>query len=339
LAEAAVDAALRLRPAAGEAHLARAANLYSGYLNYDEALSELELARKSLPNDCRVFELVGLIDNRRGKFEEALPELEHAMELDPRNVYRLEQVAQTYEFLRRYPEARVAYDRALAIDPNNVQIRIFRAGVDFAWKADTHAVHQVIEPLRENNPRAIHQVADSWVVSALADRDPAAAKAALIAAGENSPFNDNAVHFSRSFVEGWIARFEQNELKARSAFESARVEQAKIVQAQPDYAPPLCVLGAIDAALGRKQEALSECRRAVELLPVERDAFNGPIMIQWFAISAAWVGEKDLALEQLAVAVHVPGTLSYGNLKLLPFWDPLRGDPRFEKIVADLAPK
>jgi len=339
LAEAAIDAALRLRPNAGEAHLARAANLYSGYLNYDEALTELELARKSLPNDCRVFELVGLIENRRGKFEEALPELERAMELDPRNVYRLEQVAQTYEFLRRYPEARVAYDRALAIDPNNVQIRIFRAGVDIAWKADTHAVHQVIDPLRDNNPRAIHQVADSWVYCALADRDPTAAKAALIAAGENAPLNEHAVHFSRSFVEGWIARFEQNELKARAAFESARAEQEKVVQAQPDYAPPLCVLGVIDAVLGRKQEALRECRRAVELLPVQKDAFNGPLMIQWSAVSAAWVGEKDLALEQLATVAHVPGTVSYGSLKLLPFWDPLRGDPRFEEIVASLTPQ
>ena len=339
LAEAAVDAALRLRPAAGEAHLAHAANLYSGYLNYDEALKELELARKSLPNDSRVSELVGLIKNRRGNFEEGLIELERAMELDPRNVYRLEQIAGSYWFLRRYPEARVAFDRALAIEPNNIQIRMYWAKIDLAWKGDTRAVHEVIDSLRENNPRAIHQVADSWVDCALADRDPAAAKAALIAAGENTPFNDNAVHFSRSFVEGWIARLEKNELKARAAFESARAEQEKIVQAQPDYAPPLCVLGVIDAALGRKQEALSECRRAVELLPAQKDAFNGPLMIQWFAISAAWVGEKDLALEQLAKVVSYPSSLSYGNLKLLPFWDPLRGDPRFEKIVASLAPK
>ena len=130
MAEAAVDTALRLRPNAGEAHLARATNLYSGYLNYDAALAELEVARKSLPNDCRVFELVGLIQNRQGKFEEALAELEHAMELDPRNVYRLEQIAASYWSLRRYPEAREIYDRALAIDPNNVQIRIFRADLD-----------------------------------------------------------------------------------------------------------------------------------------------------------------------------------------------------------------
>lgn len=338
LAEAAIDTAIRLRPSAGETHLARATNLYCGYLDYEKALRELAPARKSLSNDARVFELAGLIQNRRGKFEEAVSELEHAMELDPRNVYRLEQIAQTYWFLRRYPRVREVYDRALTIAPNNVQIKMYRADLDLGWKADTSTVREVITSLRDNNPRAIHQVADSWVMCALAERDPASLKAALIAAGESPPLNEHAVHFNRSFIEGWIARLEKDELKARSAFEAARAEQEKTVQAQPGYAPPLCVLGVIDAALGRKAEALSECRRAVELLPVEKDAFNGPLMIQWFAISAAWLGEKDLALVQLSRVVHIPGTLSYGWLKLLPFWDPLRGNPRFEQIIASLAP-
>jgi tetratricopeptide (TPR) repeat protein len=127
--------------------------------------------------------------------------------------------------------------------------------------------------------------------------------------------------------------------KARSAFTAARLEQEKIVQAQPNYGPPLVVLGLIDAALGRKEEALREGRRAVELLPVEKDAINGPLMIGYLAVIAAWVGDKDLACEQLAAAIRYPSSLSYGKLKLLPFWDPLRGDPRFEKIVASLAPK
>ena len=339
LAEAAIDAALRLRPRAGEAHLARANNLYSGYLNYGEALAELELASKSLPNDSRVFELRGLIENRSGRPEGALRELDRAMELDPRNVYRLQQIAQTYWLLRRYPEARAVYDRALSIDPNDPQVRMYRAELDIAWKADTSAVHEVIDSIRAKNPGAIRQIADSWVLCTLADRDPVAAKNALIAAGENTPLNDHAVHFNRSFVEGWIARLEKDEIRARSAFEAARVEQEKSVRAQPDYAPSLCVLGVIDAALGRKEESLSECRRAAQLLPVEKDAFNGPLMIQWYAAAAAWLNEKDLALEQLAIATQLPGILSYGQLKMLPFWDPLRGDPRFEKIVDSLAPK
>jgi hypothetical protein len=104
----------------------------------------------------------------------------------------------------------------------------------------------------------------------------------------------------------------------------------------------LDVLGVIAAALGRKEDALREGRRAVELLPVEKDAANGMLMIMYLAMIAGWVGEKDLACEQLAAAVRCPYSgldLSYGQLKLMPWWDPLRGDPRFEKIVASLAPK
>ena len=113
----------------------------------------------------------------------------------------------------------------------------------------------------------------------------------------------------------------------------------KLLQQQPDWAPAISVLGLIDAGLGRKQEALQEGRRAVELLPVQKDSINGAHMIEYLAMIAAWVGDKDLACEQLAKAVQLAGTLSYGQLKLLPYWDPLRGDPRFEKIVASLAPK
>ena len=95
----------------------------------------------------------------------------------------------------------------------------------------------------------------------------------------------------------------------------------------------------IDAGLGRKEEALREGWRAIELVRMERDAVQGMVMVKYFAMIGAWVGDKDLACEQLAIATSHPCDLSYGQLKLLPFWDPLRGDPRFEKIVASLAPK
>jgi hypothetical protein len=131
----------------------------------------------------------------------------------------------------------------------------------------------------------------------------------------------------------------KDEGKARAAFTAARSEQEKIVLAQPTYGPPLCVLGLIDAALGRNEEALREGRRAVECLPVEKDAINGVRMIKYLAMIAGWAGDKDLACDELAIAVRYPISPSYGELKLLPFWDPLRGDPRFEKIVASLAPK
>jgi serine/threonine-protein kinase len=101
----------------------------------------------------------------------------------------------------------------------------------------------------------------------------------------------------------------------------------------------LVVLGLIDAALGQKEEALREGYRAVELLPVEKDSINGQLMIEYLAMIAAWVGDHDLACEKLAAAIRYPGPLSYGHLKLMPWWDPLRGDPCFEQIVASLAPQ
>jgi len=161
----------------------------------------------------------------------------------------------------------------------------------------------------------------------------------VIAAGENPAFTDEAVAFSRSFMEGVIARMTKDDARARAAFTAARAEQQKTIQAHENYSPPLCVLGLIDAGLGQKEEALREGRRAVELLPVEKDPINGIAMVKYFAMIAAWVGDKDLACKQLAVAIRPPSRLTYGELKLLPFWDPLRGDPRFEKIVASLAPK
>ena len=339
LAEAAIEAAFRLRPDAGEAHLARAENLYRGYLNYDAALAELEVAAKTLPNNARVFELKGFIERRQGKQEEALHSLERAMDLDPLNSYRLQQIALNYRLLHRFAEQKSVLDRALAIDPNNVDIKLERAAVEFYWKADTHPLHQMVDSIRATNPAATRDIAEYWLFCALAERDAAAAKNAVIAAGENPPLTDETVDFSRPFMEGVIARMTKDDAEARAAFTAARAEQQQILQAPESYGPALCVLGLIDAGLGRKEEALQEGRRAVELIPTKKDAIQGIGMVEHFAMIAAWVDDKDLACEQLAIAIRPPSTLTYGDLKLLPFWDPLRGDPRFEKIVASLAPK
>jgi serine/threonine-protein kinase len=339
LAEGAIQAAFRLRPSAGEAHLARAENLYRGYLDYDAALTELEVARQTLPNDAHIFQLMGSIERRRGRWEESIRSLERAVDLDPRNIHTLQQLAGSYAFLRRYAEARSACNRALTIAPDDVETKLGLADVEFDWKADTRPLHQLIDSVRATNPGAIPDIASPWFICALAERDPAAAKDALIASGQSISPGNQAVRFNRSLAEGIIARMTKDDDKAQSAFTAARAEQEKIVQAQPDYGPPLVVLGLIDAALGHKEEALREGQRAMELLPVAKDSINGPAMIEYLAIIAAWVGHNDLACQKLATAVRYPSSLGYGQLKLLPFWDPLRGDPRFEQIVASLAPK
>jgi TolB-like protein/Tfp pilus assembly protein PilF len=337
LAEAALQAASRLRPDAGETHLARGLNLYWAYVDYDGALAELAAASQTLPNDARIFELTGLIQRRQGRWEESTRNLERAVELNPRDIGTLVLgVASNYWFLRRYTEAKPWLARALAFEPNNAFTKVWLAYVDFAWKADTRPLHQTIDSIRATNPAAVPSIAGFWLVCALGERDAAAAKDALIGFGEESiSFAVENVRFNRPFAEGVIARMTKDDEKARSAFTAARAEQEKIVQAQPNYGPALCVLGLIDAALGRKEEALREGRRAVELLPVEKDSMNGTNMIRYLAIIATWAGDKDLACEQLASVIRRPSNVSYGQLKLLSFWDPLRGDPRFEKLAEE----
>jgi TolB-like protein/Tfp pilus assembly protein PilF/tRNA A-37 threonylcarbamoyl transferase component Bud32/ribosomal protein L40E len=343
LAEAAVQEAFRIRPTAGEAHLARAHHLYKGYLDYDGALAELEVARRSLPNDSRILALIGFIQRRQGRWEESTRSLERAMELDPRNLSTLDQTGLSYGLVRRYAERKSKLDRMLTIEPNNLEVKAGRASVEVDWKADTRPLHQLIDEIRTTNPAAMPLiVANRWLVCALAERDVAAAKDALLASSDEMPLGQGAVNFTRPFVEGVIARMTNDEQKAQLAFTAARAEQEKAVWAQPDYGPAWCVLGVIDAALGRKEEALREGRRAVDLLPVEKDPIDGTVMIKYLAMIAAWVGEKDLACEQLATAVRCPLSgldLSYGELKLMLWWDSLRGEPCFEKIVASLAPK
>jgi len=338
LAEAAIQTAFLLRPNAGEAHLARAQNLYWGYLDYDGALAELEVARQSLPNDARIFQLIGYVQRRQGRWDESARDLERAIELDPRNLETLHQIATNYDLFRSYPKETSVLDRALAIEPNHAETKVIRANVDLDWKADTQPLHQVINEMRAGNPVGVRGLANSWLICALAERDAAAAKNALITLGE-TPFVDGSIQWNHPLVEGLIARMMKDDVKARAAFTEAVTEQEKIVQAEPNHGPARCVLGLIYAALGRKEEALREGRRAIELLPMERDAIRGKAMIRYLAKIAAWVGDNDLACEQLAMAAKVPSGVTYGQLKLMPWWDPLRDDPRFEKIVASLAPK
>jgi tetratricopeptide (TPR) repeat protein len=338
LSESAIESAFRLAPNAGETHLARARNLYHGRLDYNGALAELKVAQQSLPNDARISRMMGYIRRREGYWQESMQNFEHAGDLDPGNTETLQQMALSYGVLRRYAEEKAVLDRALAIEPNDVSTKVALAAVQFHWKADTHRLHQTIDALGAAKASAWTSAADEALSCALAERDVSKTKN-LLHSIDNTPLTDYSVHLNRLIIEAVIARMTKNDGEAQALFTAARDQQEKTVQAQPNYGPALCVLGLIDAGLGRREEALREGRHAVELIPVGKDSLVGPTMIKYLALIAAWVGDKDLACEQLAVAVRPPSTISYGQLKLLPFWDPLRGDPRFEAIVASLAPQ
>jgi serine/threonine-protein kinase len=340
MAKAAIDSAFHLRPDSGEAHLAKADHLYRGYLDYDGALAELEIGRQTLPNNMRLFQLMGVIQRRQGHWEESRRNLERAAALDPREVRLLMVLSVDNAKFGRYTEAKQWMTRAVALaDPDDAWMKTEPSLWEFHINGNPQPLHEVIESIRATNPSAVPNIARLWLHCALAERDAAAATQALSTIKDNDEISfGDQVLFNREFMEGVIARMTGDEQKAQLAFAAARAEQEKIVQAQPDFGPAWCVLGVIDAGLGRKDDALSEGQRAVELLPIEKDAQFGRFLIKYYAIIAAWVGEKDLACQQFAKLLSRPTFLEYGDLRLLPLWDPLRGDPRFEKIVASLAP-
>jgi TolB-like protein/Flp pilus assembly protein TadD/tRNA A-37 threonylcarbamoyl transferase component Bud32 len=337
LAEKARDVALRLGPDRGEPHLAAAYVAYWCYRDYERALTEVGIARRGLPNDASVFGITAGITRRQGLWEECLRNYERATELDPRNLTWLGSAGLTYELQRRFSEAAPYRDRAVAVAPDDPTQPVLRARLDQDSRADTRPRHEAIQSVLAKDPSVVDRIADQWFDVALCRRDVAEMASALASLPSEGmiPGVAGIVAMPRAFLEGLAARVRADSAAAEKAFTSARVEMEKIVREQPDYAQALCGLGMIDAALGRKGDALREGRRAVELLPVTKDAWAGANLLTNLAIIYAWVGEKDLALEQLEEVLRIPSDLCYGRLRLEPYWDSLRGDPRFEKLVEE----
>jgi TolB-like protein/class 3 adenylate cyclase/Tfp pilus assembly protein PilF len=338
LANNAIQSALRLRPGSGEAHLALAEHLYRGYRDHEHALAELTLARRALPNDPLVFELTGFIIRRQGRWEESTIELKRALELDPRNIFFLQQLSFTYEYQRRYRDLAAVLDRALSLVPSDPDTRIARASIDLAERADPKPVDATIQAVIAEDPASARSITERWFYVALCERDNSKISRAL-AAVPSEGISAGNIWWPRAYFEAVAARARGDASGARAAFTAARAEVETTLREQSDYAQGLIVLGVIDAGLGRKDAAVHEGRRAVELVPVSKDAIDGTDLILNLAVIYACTGETDLALSQLAEAAQVPSALNYGWLRLHPDWDPLRGDPRFEQIVNWLVPK
>jgi len=340
LAKSAVNSALQLNPDSGEAHFASALHFYYGYLDYDRARDELAGALRTLPNNARIFELNGYIDRRQARWNDAVRNLERAVELDPRNDDILFGTGFTYLCARDYKRAREIANRALALQTKSNYAQLLPVWIDFYEQADTRPWHAVLEKILAENPASARDLTRGRFFVGLYERDPVAAERAL--ATLDYPVMNargiGAVKFSPAYARGLLARMKGDAAGADAAFTAARAQQEEVVREAPDDASKLCFLGLIDASLGRKEEALREGLRAVELLPSTKDALNGTEVLYFYAVICAWTGERDKAIQQLQTLARLPAGVSYGEIRLDPFWDPLRGDPRFEKIVASLAP-
>ena len=339
LAEASIGNAVRLQPDAGETHLAQAIHSYWGYLDYGRAREELTKAQQLLPNDAQIFKFLGLIERRQGRWNEAVRNLERVVELDPRNADGFGNLAQTYFDLRRYNESIATFDRIAQLEPGNPAVRTFRASIELLARADVAPLRAVINTIEAEGPASAADVATLSFELALDERDPAAAARAFANIPREGYTDPSSFPFPNAWFEGLLAELRGDTPAAQSAFMLAHSETEKIVREQPKNAKPLSVLALIDAHLGQKDKAIQEGRIACDILPIAKDAVDGVILTSNLARICAIAGEKNLAAQQLEIAANLPGGPAYGELRLAPEWDPLRGDPRFEKIVASLAPK
>lgn len=337
-ARRAIETAAQLRPESGEVHLALAHYAFYGLRDYDRARAQLELARRVMPNGADVYFLSALLDRRQGRWNEASRNIERACELDPRNLEYVIVAGRTALGMRLYSEANHYFERALSHPQGeNSAAQLLRARNLFCQGAALRPLAKLLAQRMVAGSTDKEGLALDLLEYALAQRDEAAASRALALLPDDvsATGHDGS---PRDLLAAMSARAFNEPETARALFLSARAKIEAFAQSNPDYSPALSVLARIDAALGRKEDALREGRRACELLPLSEDALNGATLITDLAITYAWSGEKDLALEQLAISARIPMGVSYGELKLNPEWDSLRGDHRFENIVASLAP-
>jgi len=296
LARAAIERAAAINPDAGDVHAMHANYAYKAFRDYDRARAELELARKTLPNNAVVYALIASIDRRQGRWSESAQNWERSVSLDPRNFRNLVETAFTYQAQRRFDESAHMFERALSVIPTDHFARAQLAQIPFFEYADVQSWGTKLSAIINEDPKAATEIGNDLVNCALAERDSALATRALQSIrAEGLPDSYNNSLWARDWFVGLAARTFGDEAKAHAAFTAARAIETKIVRDQPDYAPAWSRLGLIDAGLGRKEDAIREGRRACELLPVTKDAMDGPSYITNLAMIYAWTGEKDSA--------------------------------------------
>lgn len=338
LAEAAVKAALRLRPESAEAHFAMADFLFRCRRDYDGALKELALARPGLPNDTAFFILSGYINRRRNNWAQAEQDFSTAVALDPRNPNAYNLLADTYNLQRKHFLAAQVYDRVLAAGERTPIVFYRRDSAIFNGTGNSTEMRDV---LAKNPDLDVGGGQTPFrVLFALIDRNFAEAERVL-AASPREDFQDidYSFYFPKAWYEAMIARAKGDSAGAIAAFSNARKILEQRLAIKPEDARTLAVLAQVDAGLGRKELAIHEAQHAVDLMPLSKDIYDGALVLEGLAQVYTWTNEPDRAIELLQKLAAMPSYVNYARLKLHPMWNPLRGDPRFEKIVNSLAPK
>jgi TolB-like protein len=338
LAEAAVKAALRLRPDSAEAHFARADYYFRCLRDYDRALEELAIARPGLPNSSPFFILSGYITRRRNHFADAERDFSTAFAIDPRNPNAYNLLADTYVLQRRFPEAVHVYDNVLSAGEQTPIVQ-FRRALCILWETgDTGPSRDILTKYPDMEFGGGQTPVRVWM--AILDGNYAEAEHVLNASPRQDFQDiDFSFYYPKSWYQAMIARAKGDSARATVAFRECREILAQRLVVKPEHARTIAVLAQIDAGLGQKDLAIREAQHAIDLMPISKDIYDGALVLEGLAQVYTWSGDRDHAIEVLQKLVSMPGYTNYGRLKLHPLWSPLRGDPRFEKIVKGLAPK
>jgi TolB-like protein/Flp pilus assembly protein TadD len=341
LADAAIATALRLQPDLPDVHLSYAYHLYFCYRDYERASVHLAMAKPGLPNSTDAVELPAFIDRRQGRFDKAIQGFTAAVRLDPRNANPILDLAYTWYTVRKFRAAAESYDKLIAIVPEEPAYKIEKElYVSFMETGDEDGLRKAINQTTTSAPPDRGALSLNLSL-ALYDRDWARAKQLIEqlqnAGGEdNADFSYAAVPVPAGCYSILLARLQNEELKPEP--QQSRELLSQKSQAAPSNALLLSALAVVDALLKRNEEAVAEGQRAVETLPVSMDALDGPCVVMNLAVVYAWTGQIDQAFKELATSAKTPHGIYYGQLKKSPWWDPLRKDPRFDELLAQLAP-
>jgi TolB-like protein/Flp pilus assembly protein TadD len=337
LGDAAVNEALRLRPDLPEVHLAVALHVYTCYRDFDRARVQIAIAARVLSNNPDLLQLAALIDRVQGRWEKATAGLERAATLDPRNAELLTNLAWTYWCLRRYRDNDRVLDRLIDLEPDQPLFPLNKAQSAFAEKADLKGIRAAYEAL-PSSMRDDPEITLERVYCAMCARDFAAAREII----NKSP--NEEIYLAGALVPPQILALVVERVQGNhptmEEFGGAREQLYRKVEADRTNPFLMTALALADISLGRKEASIQEGRRAMEMLPISEDAVDGPIIAWYVAAIYAWANQSDLAFEQLNILIKMPSyRLTYGDLKTDPCLDPLRKDPRFDKLLAELAPK
>jgi TolB-like protein/Flp pilus assembly protein TadD len=331
-ARAAANEALRLQPDLPEAHLALGFSYYYGDRDYERALAEFDVAKRGLPNEAQAYMAIGAIQRRQGKWAESTANLEKAAALDPKNGSLLLNLAFSYMATRNYDAADKILDRGIEAAPQSFFERALKGWLAIIRKGDFAVAEKALALVPPGiDPDGLVTLIRAWLLT-LQRKFPEALQLVHQFPGKTLTGRSSAP-CPTLFLEGELYWYQGDKVKAQAAFETARIVAEQLVQESPDDAARHGQLGMVLAGLGRKEEAIKEGKRAVELLPEAQDALDGPEVAVVLAQIYAWTGEHDRAFELLDHLLQVPSSLTVPILKLDPVWDALRNDPRFQALI------